>query len=780
MGLTEIYQSWRSDTNLPEQKNGFRKKVSTQQKLSLLYVLFFLLIIPLSVTAVFLPVKLSKRAQQVTTPPVPPITLTPAPAGFGQAVKISSASSFIKVSPSLTTLQQTAFTVEAWIKMSDNQPMNDTNPHYIIGKETANGEGPGYSLAVANRKAEFRIYLVRNNEPPANVVLSGKTKLNFNQWYHIAGIIRGPTVFIFVNGVVDAMVSIPQGNYGYERENRLLTIGCLQPLNFSACLGTFYGEIDEVRLSGNARLPSDSLPPNAPFVDDESTQALWHLDGNARDSSRNSNHGTVVGDTQFVPSTILIPTPTSSPIPTPIACVGEGGSIPVVPYEMRCCPGLVLCPPPPKMLGSRGTCLRSCPTISPSPTPPGCFYKEVLCIKAPCPSPILVCPTPTPQTGAYRLKLSNNQTNIICKVGDKNCYFETTVIAINQISKPLHRTTVYQKSPDNIMSFIGFNKSWTSGPSSSDVIIQPEQEAVNTQVKVIPRQVLGKSYAYFYVDGTTCNTKVNPSDCYYYGASSFTVVINVVSPSIVTPTPPPTSPTLKPTSTPTPYTFKTPTPTPTWIQKPTITPTPTSTLVRRSCQSCDFNQDGKVDSNDISFLSLCFGASKPNWKLIEGLSCQRADLNQDGKIDIADSNLFRFGEKDGCWQYYNQNCFVTKPTTTPTPTKALNRSPVISTYYLRPARLWENYQEVITGYDEDGTDQLQMQITGLPPGIYKRQCAVSTSSSYGFRNEIRCEISGRPYFLGNYKVTITLTDQKGGIAGKQLNLGVSLPFWPLR
>jgi len=37
----------------------------------------------------------------------------------------------------------------------------------------------------------------------------------------------------------------------------------------------------------------------------------------------------------------------------------------------------------------------------PTPTPaPGCYYKQVECVKAPCPS-ILVCPTPTLAPGCY-------------------------------------------------------------------------------------------------------------------------------------------------------------------------------------------------------------------------------------------------------------------------------------------------------------------------------------------------------------------------------------------
>jgi hypothetical protein len=438
----------------------------------------------------------------------------------------------------------------------------------------------------------------------------------------------------------------------------------------------------------------------------------------------------------------------SLPTPTLIPCVGEGKSIPVVPYEMRCCPGLVLCPPPPETLGSRGTCLRKCPTITPTPLRPIKWETQSVRLSADDFYILVNGKTFTATNTSVKLHSDGptpnnpNYTTLEAEWREKNgvemrlyAYFYK-----NEKYWWVYEMRTYNGEPKG--EWIYYKAGLPLNPLGIPYKLQGKH-CFSGSNGLLPGDVKKKT------DGSICFT-------------------NLTLWAFIRPTP-----TMTKTPTPTPKVL---TPMPTWIQKPTVTPTPTSALVRRSCQSCDFNQDGKVNSNDVGFLSQCYGASKPNWKLIEGLSCQGADLNQDGKIDIADSNLFRFGDKDGCWQYYNQDCPVIKPTSTPTPTKTLNRPPVISTYYLRPARLWENYKEVITGYDEDGIDQLQMQITGLPPGIYKRQCIASTSSAYGSRNEIRCEVSGRPYFLGNYKVTTTLTDQKGGIAKKQLNLGVSLPF----
>lgn len=54
--------------------------------------------------------------------------------------------------------------------------------------------------------------------------------------------------------------------------------------------------------------------------------------------------------------------PITSPITLPLLCVAEGNSIPVTPtgFVQECCPGLILCPPLPNLIGSRGTCRIAC------------------------------------------------------------------------------------------------------------------------------------------------------------------------------------------------------------------------------------------------------------------------------------------------------------------------------------------------------------------------------------------------------------------------------------
>ncbi|MGB9911719.1 MAG: LamG-like jellyroll fold domain-containing protein [Microgenomates group bacterium] len=300
-------------------KEIFGQRYNFNQKIIFLSLIFFLILIPITLEATLSKVNLSSRAFLPVPSPIIPSSLS---SPFGKAIKISDASSFVKINPSATLNIQSNFTVEGWIKLTNNQFMNDTNPHYILAKETADGEAPGYALGVTNRKPEFRIFLIRSGQPPVNLVLTGKTTLEFDRWYHLAGVRMANNLYLLLNGQLEATAVIDQGGYGYEREGRMLTIGCVKILNFPACMGNFYGEIDEVRISATARLPKDSLPPLAPFFPDQFTLGLWHFNNDVNDASGNSNHGEIIGEIKFVDSDLLPATtpssqPTISPTPSP-------------------------------------------------------------------------------------------------------------------------------------------------------------------------------------------------------------------------------------------------------------------------------------------------------------------------------------------------------------------------------------------------------------------------------------------------------------------------------
>jgi len=144
-------------------------------------------------------------------------------------------------------------------------------------------------------------------------------------------------------------------------------------------------------------------------------------------------------------------------------------------------------------------------------------------------TPTLPLSTPTlaPGTGAYQIILNNSQTTLTCVKNDPNCYYQSTFQAINRTGQPLYNTTLYTNSPYKTLTFIGFDGNWTSETSKTNLIIQPGQAAINTLVKVVPPPYAGEWLSSLCIDGQTCNTNVNPPDCYFYGGSCLNVKITV-------------------------------------------------------------------------------------------------------------------------------------------------------------------------------------------------------------------------------------------------------------
>ena len=67
----------------------------------------------------------------------------------------------------------------------------------------------------------------------------------------------------------------------------------------------FNGQIDEVRISNNARYTSNFTPQQTPYTLDSNTKGLWHLDGDAGDSSGNGNNGTLTGNPYYTEGKVV-------------------------------------------------------------------------------------------------------------------------------------------------------------------------------------------------------------------------------------------------------------------------------------------------------------------------------------------------------------------------------------------------------------------------------------------------------------------------------------------
>jgi hypothetical protein len=123
-----------------------------------------------------------------------------------------------------------------------------------------------------------------------------------NQWIHVALVRSGNEHRLYMNGVQEGVTWTSTQNY----VNSLATIGAY---NFnsitSADKRSWNGYIDEFRISNTARYTANFTPPTEPFVNDENTLLLLHMDGTDASTDFEDDNGvrqkvgvSAVGDAQ--------------------------------------------------------------------------------------------------------------------------------------------------------------------------------------------------------------------------------------------------------------------------------------------------------------------------------------------------------------------------------------------------------------------------------------------------------------------------------------------------
>jgi hypothetical protein len=157
-------------------------------------------------------------------------------------------------------LATTDFTLEAWVqRWYDMYNM----PHY--GPQTIMGKSDIYNSGYALRIEEERLVLRLRLDYPtySEVVIAGTTCMPADAWTHVAACRAGDRVQLFVNGVPDSMgwVTLPAWS-NVSATSEPFRVGA------TACMGypngdSFYGLLDEVRLSSTARyVPPERFTPD--------------------------------------------------------------------------------------------------------------------------------------------------------------------------------------------------------------------------------------------------------------------------------------------------------------------------------------------------------------------------------------------------------------------------------------------------------------------------------------------------------------------------------------
>lgn len=178
-------------------------------------------------------------------------------------------------------------TVEAWVKVTEF--LDTWNSIVGTGKWGQNG---GYGLTVGNGGGVSFI-LSQFDDIHQRSVSCPETTIYYDTWYHIAGVLDGREMRIYVNGMNSGRVEVP-GQYTGGSGAEYITVGGGGTHAHPAYPYHLRGEVDEVRISNVARYQEDFKPSRDKFEVDGHTVALYHFDETAGeiayDSSANKHH----------------------------------------------------------------------------------------------------------------------------------------------------------------------------------------------------------------------------------------------------------------------------------------------------------------------------------------------------------------------------------------------------------------------------------------------------------------------------------------------------------
>ena len=112
---------------------------------------------------------------------------------------------------------------------------------------------------------------------------------------------------------------------------------------------------------------------------------------------------------------------------------------------------------------------------------------------------------------------------------------------------------------------------------------------------------------------------------------------------------------------------------------------------------------------------------------------------------------------------------ITFPGSTKTPQPTLE-DPVIRTGNFKKAQIGKKYSARVYAYDKDGSDNLDMTIDSLPPGLHQERCTYYKNLYK--RSYALCSIEGTPTRQGEYQVVVKVSDGTGRYVEKTIPLVV--------
>lgn len=242
------------------------------------------------------------------------------------SLSLNGTDAYLTVPNSATLNLGSLMTLETWIKSADY-----TLPQTIIERYSQFSRQGGYGLRVSNNAVIFTICPAQKR--CTNV--TGTAALVPNQWQHIAAVLDGGEVRIYINGQLNS-----------RNNTRVQPPGAVSDAMYIGGRNDgrqmFQGLLDEVSVS-NTALYTANFTPAAQLESTANTVGLWRFDGGTFNDSTNINNATVTGGATFsldvprvaVNGFVITPTPNVGPSneltgvktisPTDVWAVGSHG-----------------------------------------------------------------------------------------------------------------------------------------------------------------------------------------------------------------------------------------------------------------------------------------------------------------------------------------------------------------------------------------------------------------------------------------------------------------------
>ncbi len=249
---------------------------------------------------------------RLTAIPLPTPTPTPTPIlGFNKMVQLDGFMSYLKVNDSLARLPDITkdFTIEGFFKVYSCR----INQGYISGlfsRGPAIGSYSNYSAIIHKGSGpvddcrKFMFDLDNKNNTTYDPQIISITDIITSKWYHFAITKSNNDLSLYLNGKLDKKVNISSKAI-FANEGKMVFIGASYGYsNTSDPSYILYGNLDEIRISNIVRYSSDFIVPKSAFNNDQNTVALYHLDGDGKDSSGNGYHAEAIGHVSYSNSDI--------------------------------------------------------------------------------------------------------------------------------------------------------------------------------------------------------------------------------------------------------------------------------------------------------------------------------------------------------------------------------------------------------------------------------------------------------------------------------------------